>query len=203
MPGLVFFQHSVVIRDCATTVERDHSGDTKCERDCMAGLHALALPERRGTEQRLAGASGGTPPGSDTSGSLSAEMASGDHAQSAYASMRRNNIMFSEALIRNGLRRDDELRMKTPTMKFCVTVSRQPVYGRRLMRMSVCGRLSQLAISSVALALAVGVLACSRSLTISSEPGPSSQRGPAGHMVEAPIGGPSPRPSTATPSPSP
>jgi hypothetical protein len=45
---LVFFQHSVVIRDRATTRKR---GDTKCERGSVAKIHAGELANSRATDK--------------------------------------------------------------------------------------------------------------------------------------------------------
>lgn len=77
------------------------------------------------------------------------------------------------------------LFMKTPPLEFYAPVPREPLPGRRLMRGSAFERISRLAIFSVALVLAVGAWACSRSLVISE---PSSQARFEAHVVEAPIG---------------
>src|ERR1700724_3067077 len=61
-------------RNTPTAMRNIFSPAHKRERGSVARLHALGLPERRRTAQRVAGASGGTPPGSETSGSLSTAM---------------------------------------------------------------------------------------------------------------------------------
>jgi len=111
----------------------------------------------------------GTPPGSETIGSLSAASPSAGRAQGEYTIMRRNKIMSSEVRVADSLGRDDVLFIKTPPVEFCAPVSRDPAPGRRLMRGGV-ERILQLATFCVALALTVGVWACSKSLFVSGQP---------------------------------